>query len=209
MRGVFVAAIATLGQVACGMACAETKYRLTELPVKTALIDRDAPAAGIDSSGNVFVDVVQAHPNPEFSWAQVAFDLGLPDMDGVVNATARAINASGTAVGCSYDKYFHYRVARFENGRADDLGTLGSGYTCAFAINGAGVIGGSGDNFGRAFITEGSRLVDLNNRISRWDQVQYTLVSVLAINDSGQLAVTAYSQAKRAWIAVRLDPVEP
>lgn len=91
---------------------------------------------------------------------------------------------------------------------SDDLGTLGGIFSIAYSINESGLVVGDSelvDGRSRAFIYDGTDLFDLNTLIT--ENSGFVLTSAKGINESGQIAATAFfadTQTSRAFL---LTPV--
>jgi probable HAF family extracellular repeat protein len=91
---------------------------------------------------------------------------------------------------------------------ADDLGTLGGDFSIAYSINESGLVVGDSelaDGTSHAFIYDGTDLLDLNTLIT--ENSDFVLTSARGINESGQIAATAFfadTQTSRAFL---LTPV--
>lgn len=133
------------------------------------------------------------------------------------NAVAYAINDAGQIVGQStyngapnyYDTHAFLTTAA---GPMKDLGTLGGSFSSASGINASGQIVGSASTTGDAaddgFVYSGGTMYDLNNLINP-GTASWQIVSANAINDSGQIAATAWENGVQyVGHPVRLDPVD-
>ncbi len=91
---------------------------------------------------------------------------------------------------------------------SDNLGTLGGSFSIAYSINESGLVVGDSelvDGRSRAFVYDGTDLFDLNTLIT--ENSGFVLTSARGINESGQIAATAFfadTQTSRAFL---LTPV--
>jgi probable HAF family extracellular repeat protein len=119
----------------------------------------------------------------------------LETLPGGAYSRANAINDAGvivgesdTAVGAGFQ--VHAFVCRQGPGSMQDLGTLGGPQSSAYGINSAGHIVGyavDGNQVSRAFLYDGSKLLDLNELIPAglgWTNLE----AAVGINDAGQIA---------------------
>ena len=121
--------------------------------------------------------------------------------------SARAVNASGVAVGyASAPGGSQWRAVRWSAaGTIAELGTLGGTVSAAYGINSAGeIVGWSLDAAaqGRAFLVSGGVMVDLNSLLpagSGW-----TLTHAYSINDAGQIVGAGVFEGRMR--AFRLTP---
>ena len=137
-----------------------------------------------------------------------------------------AINASNHVVGYSTISTADGRVHAFFHGghKMIDLGTLGrdalNECSAALAVNNADQVVGVNytptndrDPFNQvAFIwsprAEGGEMINLNHLIAQDGQKKYWILTAAAINDSGQIAASAYDYENKTTIAVLLTPAE-
>jgi probable HAF family extracellular repeat protein len=143
-------------------------------------------------------------------------DLGLPP-NRVSNA--RAINAVEQVAGMgnlnvlgegspSQSHAFLYTL-----GTSQDLGTLGGETSRAFGISKSGMVVGSGDSASagaHAFLYDGSKMIDLNDRVNPADLAAAgfdALTTAFGINDSGQIVGVAKNKdgAERAFLLSPLN----
>lgn len=132
-----------------------------------------------------------------------------------------ALNASNQVVGYSTMKPLEARVHAFFHGgeKMIDLGALdkeGFDHSAALSINNAGqVVGvaygptsGTDEVNQTAFIwNQKGQIVNLNTLIGGASKL-YWLLSAVSINDSGQIAASAYDRANNTVIAVLLTPAK-
>jgi probable HAF family extracellular repeat protein len=103
----------------------------------------------------------------------------------------------------------------FSNGSMQDLGTLGSTYAYAgsigYGINTGGQITGVSQTTTaqlHAFVYSNGQMSDLNSLISGRDAALYTLQEGQALNDRGQIVVTAVVNAIGCTHALLLTPTK-
>jgi probable HAF family extracellular repeat protein len=119
----------------------------------------------------------------------------LQTLPGGAYSRAYALNNAGVIVGESETLtgaglLIHAFVCPNGPGSMQDLGTLGGGESSANAINSAGHIVGyavNSNNISRAFLYDGSKMVDLNSLIPPGSGFA-NLEAAVGINDSGQIA---------------------
>ncbi len=140
-------------------------------------------------------------------------DLGT--LPGGGQSQANAVNDSGVIVGQSQEMvgsalYIRAFVCSNGPGSMQDLGTFGGFHSFAYGINSAGRIVGEAqdsNNVSRAFLYDGSKLIDLNNFIPPglgWTNLE----AAVGINDAGQIA--GYGQfADGVYHAFLLTPAGP
>ncbi len=149
-----------------------------------------------------------------FSYSNnIMTDLGT--LPGGSYSHANAVNDSGVIVGESdtavaVGTAVHAFVCPNGPGSLQDLGTLGGRVSSAYAINSAGLVVGyavNSSNVSRAFLYNGSKMLDLNDLIlpaSGWTNLE----AAVGINDSGQIA--GYGQfAGGRYHAFLLIPAGP
>ncbi len=134
---------------------------------------------------------------------------------------ASGINDNGQIIGWSYTTGDQTHAILDANGIMQDLGTLGGTVSGAFGINGGGQIVGwsdiAGNAYRDAFLYQDGSMLDLNNLLdgsgSGWkiqqaeDGVRFFNLGPdpIAINDAGQIAVTAIDPEGQ-YRAVLLTP---
>jgi probable HAF family extracellular repeat protein len=125
-------------------------------------------------------------------------DLGT--LSGYLNSVGNKINDLGQIVGSSYNVanggITTSTAFLYENNQMRDLGTLGGFYSSARSINNKGVaVGLSTDtsNANRAFVFDGTSIVDLNSLID--PTLGITLADAQDINDNGQIVANGGGRA--------------
>ncbi len=131
---------------------------------------------------------------------------------GGLFSTATDINDLGQVVGSSTtasgETHAFVTDANSAIEATDDLGTLGGSFSIAYSINNSGLVVGDSelaDGRSRAFLYDGTDLFDLNTLIT--ENSGFVLTSARGINESGQIAATAFfadTQTSRAFL---LTPV--
>lgn len=122
-----------------------------------------------------------------------------------INDLGQVIGSSTTASG---ETHAFLTDANSAIEAADDLGTLGGDFSVAYSINNSGLVVGDSelaDGSDRAFLYDGTELLDLNTLLT--ENSGFVLTSARGINESGQIAATAFfadTQTSRAFL---LTPV--
>lgn len=131
---------------------------------------------------------------------------------GGSSSTAFDINDKGQVVGSSTTASgaTHAFLTDANSGidANDDLGTLGGNFSIAYSINESGLVVGDSqlaDGSNRAFIYDGTKLFDLNTLIA--GDFNFIVTSARGINESGQIAATAFFNDTQTTRAVLLTPV--
>ncbi|WP_052672562.1 DUF3466 family protein [Aliterella atlantica] len=122
-----------------------------------------------------------------------------------INDKGQVVGSSTTASGATHAFLTDANSAIDAN---DDLGTLGGDFSIAYSINESGLVVGDSqlaDGSDRAFIYDGTELFDLNTLIA--GDFDFVLTSARGINESGQIAATAFFDDTQATRAVLLTPV--
>jgi probable HAF family extracellular repeat protein len=156
----------------------------------------NSSAFGLNNVGVIVgeSEVTNSINSHAFSYSNnIMTDLGT--LPGGSYSRANAVNDSGVIVGESDTLVgaglpIHAFVCANGPGSMQDLGTLGGSESSANAINSAGRVVGyavDSNNVSRAFIFDGSKMLDLNDLIpagSGWANLE----AAVGINDNGQIA---------------------
>lgn len=125
----------------------------------TNLGGRNCSAEAINDRGQV---VGNCAGHPVLWWRGRMTDLTERGLEP--RTTVRDINNAGQFVGGYPTAAGEFHGYRWQNGRLLDLGTLGTDYSEAVAVNRRGQVAGQGkgaDSYGRAFLWSGGRMVDI------------------------------------------------
>ena len=117
---------------------------------------------------------------------------------------AYAINDDGDVVGESDTALFERRAFVYRNGTMTDLGTLHGGPSIAFGINAGDQIIGTSDAI--PFLYDG-RMVPIADLVD--PSLGWVIASVKAINDKGQLAVSAFNGGPSEHAVLLTPPPAP
>lgn len=182
-----------------------------------------AQAAGISNLGLVVGEGRNNYSERRaIAWPSASGDLyllqtGVPDGLHFENY-AVAVTGAGVAYGGSNYLEGHpspLHAVRFEGGEAVDLGAISparENSSGALAVNNDGVaVGWSSNGSGpqEAALFDGTgNVLRLSALIPEADRAKYEqLIFATAINDSGQILVTAYRKTTYELVVLRLDPV--
>jgi probable HAF family extracellular repeat protein len=175
--------------------------------INDLMIDLGLPDGSDPFDINDLGQIVGTAEGRGFLWENGAITW-LEPLPGGRDATAVAINSLGQVVGSSRDRRgrFHAVLWEVTGGTATitDLGGLkGEKHTSAADINDAGqVVGNAGDT---AFLWENGTMTKLEDLISDSGGLDTDNLSAAAINESGEIAGYAATNA-RAFIAIPSSP---
>nr|MDT0658991.1 hypothetical protein [Micromonospora sp. DSM 115978] len=176
----------------------------------------DSIAYAVNDAGHVVGGAITPNgPLHAFVWKGGALrDLGTLG-GGTESTYARDINDRGHVVGVSQNTAGEVHATLWRSGTIRDLGTLGGDYSEARAVNNSGQVVGLARIVTteyyreRAFLWQGGRMVDLNERVPDLPPT-VTLRSAEAINDDGVIVGFACpfscddggDRARRAYLLV-------